>query len=372
MMVKRKEACLVCGEELEYFAVDREMECVYCHQKFMSKAACKAGHYVCDSCHAKTAIQHIEEYCLSTKSKNPIEIAMDMMSDPYVHMHGNEHHILVGSALLAAYHNCGGDIDLPTALSEMRARGSKVPGGACGFWGCCGSAVSTGMFMSIVTKSTPLTNEPWGLSNKMTSRALARLGEIGGPRCCKRNTLLSIQQAAIEVEQSLGIKFEMPESVVCKFTALNKQCIGLRCPFNPANNKKQKPKVAFVCVHNSCRSQIAEALGKKLASDAFTSFSAGTETKPQINQDAVRIMKELHGIDMEATQYSKTLDTIPEVDYVITMGCNVQCPNLPCKHREDWGLEDPTGKSDEVFKETIQAIEEKILHLRDAILHSDK
>jgi len=125
-----------------------------------------------------------------------------------------------------------------------------------------------------------------------------------------------------------------------------------------------KPKVAFVCVHNSCRSQIAEALGKKLAADAFDSYSAGTETKPQINQDAVRLMKQVHGIDMEETQYSKLLSDIPEVDVVITMGCNVQCPTLPCKWREDWGLEDPSGKEDEAFLYTIRRIEEKIVELK--------
>ena len=126
-------------------------------------------------------------------------------------------------------------------------------------------------------------------------------------------------------------------------------------------------KVAFVCVHNSCRSQIAEALGKKLASDTFESCSAGTETKPRINQDAVRLMKDLHGIDMEASQYSKLLSDIPAVDVVITMGCNVQCPFLPCSHREDWGLEDPTGKDDEAFAATIRAIEEKILDLKSRL-----
>lgn len=122
-----------------------------------------------------------------------------------------------------------------------------------------------------------------------------------------------------------------------------------------------KPKVAFICVHNSCRSQIAEALGKHLAGDEFDFYSAGTETKPQINQDAVRLMKELYGIDMEKTQHSKLLEDIPTVDIVITMGCNVQCPFLPCKHREDWGLEDPTGKSDAEFESTIKQIEVKIL-----------
>ena len=130
------------------------------------------------------------------------------------------------------------------------------------------------------------------------------------------------------------------------------------------------PKVAFICVHNSCRSQIAEALGKHLASDVFESYSAGTETKPQINQDAVRLMKEIYGIDMEKTQSSKLLGDIPEVDIVITMGCNVQCPFLPSKHREDWGLEDPSGKSDEEFRKVIQTIEEKILKLQSKILIS--
>ena len=122
-------------------------------------------------------------------------------------------------------------------------------------------------------------------------------------------------------------------------------------------------KVAFICVHNSCRSQIAEALGKKLASDVFESYSAGTETKPRINPDAVRLMKQVHGIDMEATQHSKLLSDIPEVDVVITMGCNVQCPFLPCSHREDWGLEDPSGKEDAAFLYTIQQIEEKVRDL---------
>ena len=124
-----------------------------------------------------------------------------------------------------------------------------------------------------------------------------------------------------------------------------------------------RTKVAFVCVHNSCRSQIAEALGKKMAFDVLEGYSAGTETKPQINQDAVRLMKELYGIDMEETQSSKLVSEIPTVDVVITMGCNVNCPWLPCNHREDWGLEDPTGKDDETFRKVIQQIEDKMIEL---------
>lgn len=127
---------------------------------------------------------------------------------------------------------------------------------------------------------------------------------------------------------------------------------------------RKRYKVAFICVHNSCRSQIAEALGKYYASDVFECYSAGTETKPMINQDAVRIMKELYGIDMEKSQRSKLLSDIPPVDVVITMGCNVHCPYLPCSLREDWGLVDPTGKSDEEFIKAIEEIETKILELK--------
>ncbi len=126
-------------------------------------------------------------------------------------------------------------------------------------------------------------------------------------------------------------------------------------------------KVAFICVHNSCRSQIAEALGKHLASDVFESYSAGTETKPSINQDAVRLIKQIYNIDMEKTQSSKLLDDIPPIDIVITMGCNVQCPYLPSKHREDWGLDDPTGKSDEEFRAVIEQIHIKVKELADRI-----
>ena len=124
-----------------------------------------------------------------------------------------------------------------------------------------------------------------------------------------------------------------------------------------------KPKVAFICVHNSCRSQIAEALGKHLAGDAFESYSAGTETKPQINQDAVRLMKKLYGIDMEQTQYSKLISEIPTPDFAISMGCDVGCPFIGRPFDDDWGLPDPTGKDDAEFERVIAKIEENILKL---------
>lgn len=128
-----------------------------------------------------------------------------------------------------------------------------------------------------------------------------------------------------------------------------------------------KPKVAFICVHNSCRSQIAEALGKALASDVFESYSAGTESKPQINQDAVRLMKKLYGIDMEQTQYSKLISDIPEPDIAISMGCNVGCPFIGRPFDDNWELEDPTGKSDEEFKKVIDEIRVRIMELKQRL-----
>ena len=128
-----------------------------------------------------------------------------------------------------------------------------------------------------------------------------------------------------------------------------------------------QPKVAFICVHNSCRSQIAESLGKALASDVFESYSAGTETRPQINQDAVRLMKALYGIDMEQTQYSKLISDIPEPDIAISMGCNVGCPFIGRPFDDNWGLEDPTGKSDEEFKKVIDEIRVRIMELKQRL-----
>ena len=133
------------------------------------------------------------------------------------------------------------------------------------------------------------------------------------------------------------------------------------------DKERRKKKVAFICVHNSCRSQIAEALGKYLASDVFESYSAGTQTKPQINQDAVRIMKKMYGIDMEKNQYSKLISEIPKPDIAISMGCNVGCPFIGRSFDDNWGLDDPTGKSDEEFEIVIKEIERKIIELTESI-----
>ncbi len=224
-----KNECLICGAPLEYLENEVQMECALCHKKENSKTMCENGHYVCSECHTK-GIDAIIGVCMSEDSKNPIKILQKLMALPFCHMHGPEHHIMVGSALLTAYKNSGGEIDLHKALVEMQSRGKKVPGGACGFWGACGAGVSTGMFISIVTGSTPLGNEVWGLSNQMTAKSLGAIGKIGGPRCCKRDSYLAITEAVKFAKTHLGVGMEIGE-IKCIHSALNNQCIGERCPF---------------------------------------------------------------------------------------------------------------------------------------------
>ncbi len=224
-----KDECLICGAPLCYYENDREMECVLCHKKEQSKTACIRGHYICNECHT-SGMDTILGVCLGETSKNPAEILKKLMELPFCHMHGPEHHVMVGAALLTAYKNAGGKLDLAKALTEMQARGKKVPGGVCGFWGACGAGISAGMFVSIVTGSTPLAREAWGLSNEMTAAALGAIGRIGGPRCCKRDSFLAIIEGVRFAEKHLGVKMELTE-IRCTHSARNNQCIGTRCPF---------------------------------------------------------------------------------------------------------------------------------------------
>ena len=228
------EECLICGAPLEYLETDTLMECGICHKKENSKTRCINGHYVCNECHTQ-GLDSIIRLSLEETSKDPVEIMEKMMNLPFCHMHGPEHHVMVGAALLTAYKNSGGDIDLNEALIEMMNRGRSVPGGSCGFWGACGAGISSGMFVSIISNSTPLSVEPFSLSHQMTSEALGKIGEIGGPRCCKRDSFISILTAIDFVKKHFGIEMERPDAVVCSYSAQNNQCIGRRCPFSKAN-----------------------------------------------------------------------------------------------------------------------------------------
>ena len=229
-----ENGCLICGSELVYLDSETEMTCAICGKSFMSRARCGKGHYVCDGCHTK-GMDTVVRICLSEASRNPIEILDKLMSQEFCHMHGPEHHVLVGASLLTAYRNSGGNIDLEASLKEMISRGSSVPGGACGFWGACGAGISTGMFISIISGSTPLGQEPFALSHKMTAKSLGKIGEIGGPRCCKRDSYLSILSAIDFVKENFGVEMVKPE-IICTHSSQNNQCIGKRCPFSKAHH----------------------------------------------------------------------------------------------------------------------------------------
>ena len=225
-----KDECLICGAPLIYLTAEEAMECAVCHTKEASRARCENGHYVCNACHTD-GMDSMMGVCLRETSKDPYAILEKLMALPFCHMHGPEHHVLVGASLLTAYKNAGGPLRLLEALREMRARGRKVPGGACGFWGACGAGIGAGMFVSIVTGSTPLAGREWGLSNQMTAKALAAIGEVGGPRCCKRNTFLAVTAAVAFVREHCGVEMELG-TIRCHHTAKNNQCIGTRCPFH--------------------------------------------------------------------------------------------------------------------------------------------
>ena len=236
-MARNTGACLVCGKPIVYYESARKMECVMCHGEFESHASCEDGHYVCDECHARRGIEVIMEGCSKSEEKDPIAIMQKLMEDPYIYMHGPEHHAMVGATLLTAYKNCNGFKDCEVqevftkALNEMKVRGGEYPGGACGLWGCCGAAVSTGIFMSIITKATPLTGNSWKLSNQMTSRALGALADLGGPRCCKRDSFTAAKAAVEFVKEKLGVEMELPGKIECGFSAENQQCLKKHCPY---------------------------------------------------------------------------------------------------------------------------------------------
>lgn len=174
------------------------------------------------------------ELCLSQQSKDPLEILEMLMNLPTCRMHGPEHHVLVGAALLTAYRNAGGEIDLAKALEELYKRASAVPGAACGYWGACGACLSTGQFLSIVTGSGPLATTQWGTCMNMTAKSLNAVAAVGGPRCCKRDSYLSILSAVAFVEETLSVKMDKT-TPVCTRSSRNSQCIGNRCPFFGGN-----------------------------------------------------------------------------------------------------------------------------------------
>lgn len=182
----------------------------------------------------KDAMKDVFALCMEETARDPVAILEKLMDLPSCRMHGPEHHVLVGASLLTAYRNAGGEIDLEKALQTHYQRASAVPGAVCGFWGACGACISTGQVLSVVTDSGPLAEAQWGLCQKMTAKALNAVAEVGGPRCCKRDSYLAVLNAIDYIRENLEIPMEK-NVPVCSRSARNAQCIGSRCPFYGGN-----------------------------------------------------------------------------------------------------------------------------------------
>lgn len=232
-MSASKANCAVCGKPLKYFEAAQPVVCEMCGVCETGHSICEAGHYVCDACHRQRGVDFIMETCRTSGSTNPIELAQQIMADRSIYPNGPEHHSLVGAVLLAAYKNAGGNIDLDAALEELRVRSMQVPGGTCGFWGCCGAATSAGQFYSIISGSTPMTQDPWAETARLTSRILGRLADVGGPRCCKRTSFTAIRESVDYVAEVRGVQMQLPKRITCTFMANNAQCRKKDCPFFP-------------------------------------------------------------------------------------------------------------------------------------------
>ncbi|HEY8362860.1 MAG TPA: DUF5714 domain-containing protein [Tissierellaceae bacterium] len=231
---KHRNNCMVCGKELIYYDDYKEVECVYCHNKFKSNVTCLDGHFVCDECHSLDAVSLIENYCRSTDKTNPLEMAIELMKSPSINMHGPEHHFLVPAVLLTSYYNILNKNDEKIRkLAVAKIRAKDIKGGFCGFYGSCGAAVGAGVYVSIISGSSPLSKEPWRLSNQMTGTALLEIAKYGGPRCCKRDSFTAIIEAAKFTEKHFNVKLFDYENYhpICNFNKRNSECLKTECPY---------------------------------------------------------------------------------------------------------------------------------------------
>ena len=227
------DGCLICSAELEYLTSQKNMNCSICGKEFESNAACKNGHFVCDSCHHMDGMDYIFTYCLNSSSINPVEMATAIMLNPNIKMHGPEHHFLVPAVMITAYLNKTGNPEsIPDKLKVARSRAKNILGGFCGFYGSCGACMGNGVFMSVILDSTPLSTNEWKLANLLTSESLREVAMHGGPRCCKRDTYLSLEKAVEFVKDNLNTELEASE-ISCGFYHRNKECLIKECPYYP-------------------------------------------------------------------------------------------------------------------------------------------
>jgi hypothetical protein len=232
MNMKSQENCGVCGKPLIYGTEEVSRRCDFCGQDFPALIYCPEGHYVCDACHSKGALDNLRDVLSQTTSTDPIEILEKVMSHPSVPMHGPEHHAMVPAILVTAVKNAGYPVP-EGALEKALERGSKVPGGWCGFYGACGAGIGVGIAVSVLTGATPLTGKTRGLANEATSFALGKMVD-GGARCCKRASRKALEAAVEFLKTKMSINLKINQKIKCRYVPRNKECIKEACPYYSA------------------------------------------------------------------------------------------------------------------------------------------
>lgn len=231
---KKTQDCMICGQELEYLASPTSAACTYCSKKEEGYFLCPKGHYVCQECHGKDSLEIITQFCLASKSTNPLEMANTIMKHPKIHMHGPEHHSMIAGVLVAAYRNLTGEIT-EKEIEEALKRGNNIPAGYCGLYGTDGAAIACGIAVSVILKATPLSDTERIIANIMTSRALSAIANYRGSRCCKRSTWVALETAVQYIREVLKVELEyIPASELkCTHSHRNKQCSKTDCRFYP-------------------------------------------------------------------------------------------------------------------------------------------
>jgi len=222
--------CMVCGQELHYTPeMPLRATCFYCGKENTTHVFCVEGHYVCDECHRKDILDLVEQICINSDLTDPVELALCIFDLKKLHMHGPEYHCIVPAVLVSAYGNCINKKDIP-AIKEAISRGKEIFGGICGTHGACGACIGVGIAYSIIQKATPYSKEDRGGANRMTAHALMAISKLGGPRCCKRESMIAIETA----KKNFGFFDDSGEcKYVCSQHVHNNMCLHSDCPFYP-------------------------------------------------------------------------------------------------------------------------------------------
>ncbi len=228
---RHRAGCMVCGGTLTYLAREREAACHYCGGRYRTNALCDQEHFVCDHCHQQDGLSAIRLLCAESREEDMLRLLQQIRRHPAIPLHGPEHHAMVPGVILATYRNRGGRLDREAILTGIE-RGSRVPGGVCGFWGNCGAAAGVGIAFSVLLAATPLTPQARQQAQGVTTRVLGRIAAIRGGRCCQRESVTALREAAAISRELLPVSLLAEAAFVCEQSDRNRECIGRRCPLS--------------------------------------------------------------------------------------------------------------------------------------------